>query len=233
MANWVSFRGVSTASMTGVAVATMPSPRKAGKRITQYKVKGRDGVMHTDDGFDNFDMTIRLMLLGENATTRQTVNAWADGTGKLFSSDDSGKCWSASVNREIVWYRDEVGGKFYDIAEIVFNCQPIMRETIPTAYTFTSGSTFQSIGDYESYPTLEIKGSGSCTVTLNGTEMAFTGLQTSTPVTVDCENGYIYKADDTAATMTGEFPRMALGTNTLTIGGGTTQVKITPNWGWV
>ena len=232
MANWVSFRGVSTASMTGVAVATMPSPRKAGKRITQYKVKGRDGVMHTDDGFDNFDMTIRLMLLGENATTRQTVNAWADGTGKLFSSDDSGKCWSASVNREIVWYRDEVGGKFYDVAEIVFNCQPIMRETTPTVYTLTADGTIASIGNYESQPMIKITGSGNCTLSINGTEMTFSGLSSSVPVFVDCENGYVYTSSGATA-MTGEFPHMVIGTNTVVIGGGTTMVEITANWGWV
>jgi phage-related protein len=232
MAQWVSFRGVSTATLTGVEVATMPSHRKAAMRTTQYKIKGRDGVLHTDDGFDNFDMLVRLMIVDADSTMRQTVNAWADGTGKLISSDDPAKCWIASVQREITWYRDEVGGTFYDTAEIVFNCQPIMREATPTVYTLTADGTISSIGDYEAQPMIKITGSGTCTLSINGTEMSFSGLSSSVPVFVDCENGYVYTASG-ATTMTGEFPHMVMGTNTVDLGGGTTSVEITANWGWV
>ena len=102
----ISFRGVSTSSLTGVYVLEMPSHKKAGKRMTEYRVKGRDGVLHVDDGFDNFDITVRLILINTGADRRQVVNAWADGTGKLITSDNLTLAYKATVKEEIVWHRD-------------------------------------------------------------------------------------------------------------------------------
>lgn len=232
MANWISFRGVSTASLTGVLVAKMPSPKKAEMRHTEYRVRGRDGVLHTDEGFETFDMTCVLMLWNSTAANRHIVNAWADGTGKLITSDEDSKCWVASVLKPIEWNRDYVNGAFYDTTKITFTCQPIMREVSPTTYTLTADGTISSLGNYESQPLIKVTGSGDCSVTLNGVEMNFTGLSSSVPVTVDCENGYVYTASG-ATTMTGEFPHMVMGTNTVDLGGGTTSVEITANWGWV
>lgn len=102
---YVSFRGVSTQNLNNVYVQLMPSHKKAGKRMTEYRVKGRDGVLHTDEGFDNFDITIRLVMINAGAETRQLINAWADGTGKLISSDDLTRCWKATVIDEISFSR--------------------------------------------------------------------------------------------------------------------------------
>lgn len=104
---YVSFRGVSTQNLANVYVQMMPSHKKAAKRMTEYRVKGRDGVLHTDEGFDNTEITIRLVMVNAPAQTRQIINAWADGTGKLISSDDLSRCWKATVIDEIQYNRME------------------------------------------------------------------------------------------------------------------------------
>ena len=104
---YVSFRGVSTQSLANVYVQMMPSHKKAAKRMTEYYVKGRDGALHIDEGFDNMQITIRLVMVNAPAETRQLINAWADGTGKLISSDDLSRCWRATVIDEIVYDRVE------------------------------------------------------------------------------------------------------------------------------
>lgn len=102
----LTFRGSSTASLSCVEVLEMPSHKKAAKRMTEYNIKGRDGTLHTDEGFDNFDITARLILIDAPATTRQVVNAWADGFGKLVTSDNPTLAYKAIVKDEIEWYRD-------------------------------------------------------------------------------------------------------------------------------
>ena len=104
----ISFRGVSTASLTGVYVLEMPSHKKAGKRMTEYRVKGRDGVLHVDEGFDNFEIYARLILINTAANKRQVVNAWADGTGKLITTDDLSIAYKATVKDEVDWHRDVI-----------------------------------------------------------------------------------------------------------------------------
>lgn len=99
------FRGVSTDTLTGVCVAQMPSHKKAGMRYSEYYVKGRDGALHVDEGYENFDLTTTLVLINAGAETRYTVNAWADGTGKLITSDDPTRAYNASVKTGIEWQR--------------------------------------------------------------------------------------------------------------------------------
>ena len=99
------FRGVSTESLTNVYVAKMPSHKKAGMRYSEYYVKGRDGALHVDEGYENFDLVVTLVLLNASADTRYTVNAWADGTGKLVTSDDPTRAYKASVKSGIEWQR--------------------------------------------------------------------------------------------------------------------------------
>ena len=110
---YVMFRGTSTASLSGVEVLEMPSHKKAAKRMTEYDVKGMDGTLHRDEGFENFDVTVRLILIDAPATARQLVNAWADGYGKLITSDDLSKAYKAIVKDEIEWHRD-VASAFID-----------------------------------------------------------------------------------------------------------------------
>ena len=104
---YLTFRGVSTQSLQNVYVQLMPSHKKAAKRLTDYYVKGRDGALHVDEGFDNFDITVRLVLINAGAEARQIVNAWADGTGKLVTSDDLSRAYKATVRDEITWLRYE------------------------------------------------------------------------------------------------------------------------------
>ena len=49
---YLIFRGVSTASLTGVEVAKMPSHKKASMMQTEYHIKGRDGNLHVNDETD-------------------------------------------------------------------------------------------------------------------------------------------------------------------------------------
>jgi phage-related protein len=234
MANWISFRGVSTASMTGVIVAKMPSHKKAQMRYTEYMVKGRDGVLHTDDGFDTVDLTCRLLLQNQPSTHRQLIDAWADGTGRLITSDDSTRAYIASVLREIQWTRDEGNNGFWDTAEITFTCQPIMREAVESTSTFTSSGSIINLGNVDALPLIKVTGSGTCVFSVAGTEVTLTNVASNKPVFIDCENGYVY-TESGAATMQGEFPVIPVSSTAqaVTLTSGVTKLEITPRWGWV
>ena len=102
----LSFRGVSTATLSGVYVLKMPDHKKAAVRTTEYKVPGRDGTLHIVEGYSDFNLTCRLILINSPTTNRQIVNAWADGTGKLITTDDLSKAYKAIVKEEVEWHRD-------------------------------------------------------------------------------------------------------------------------------
>ena len=228
----LTFRGVSTSSLTNVYVSRMPDHRKAAMRYTEYYVKGRDGALHVDEGLSNFDLQAVLVLVKATAATRQLVNAWADGTGKLITSDDTSHAYMASVKEAIVWNRVQANGGYYDTATITFNCQPYMVEASDSSTVFTASGSITNLGTAPAYPTIKVEGSGDCTFTVNGTEVTIAGMTSGTPVYLDCENGYVYTASG-AATMTGNFPVLGYNSNTVTLGNNVTKLTITPHWRWI
>lgn len=227
---YLIFRGVSTESLPNVYVSRMPSHKKASMRFTEYYVKGRDGALHVDEGFSNYDIGVKLALINATAYTRQLVNAWADGTGKLITSDDLTLAYRATVKDEIQWERVKANAGYYDMASIVFNCQPGMYEAVDSQITVTETGTIVNPGSATAFPLIQVNGSGDCVFTINGTEISISGV--SDPVYIDCETGYVYTASG-AATMTGDFPELGLGTNAIGITSGVSSLVITPHWRWV
>ena len=228
---YLIFRGVSTANLPHVAVAKMPSHKKASKRLTEYYIKGRDGALHVDEGFANFNITVQLVLIDATPSTRQLVNAWADGTGKLISSDDLTKAYKATVEQGIVWERVKGNTGFYDTATIIFNCQPFIYEATESSYVFTSSGTLVNPGTDETYPTIVVEGSGDVTFSVAGQSVTIGNMSSGTSVTLDCENGYVYTPSG-ALTMVGDFPVIPIGTSSVNIGNAT-KLTITPHWRWV
>ena len=228
---YVSFRGVSTEALgVWIAKGGMPPHMKAKMRATEYEIPGRNGAVHVIDGYSPFDLPVTLQMMRNDAHTRQLINAWADGTGELFTSDDTQRVWEATVLRAVEYKRAEYGGRFYDTATVRFRCQPFMRERTPQVVELTGAGTLRNVGNVEALPTIEVYGSGNCTVNIGGQTIKLEGV--SDAVVIDSAAGYVYSAQGAVA-MEGEFPVLGLGDTAVSFGGGTTRVVITPHWGWV
>lgn len=230
MDNYIVFNGISTKTL-GVYVAEMPGHRRGAVRCEEYEIPGRNGAVVVADGYSPFDMPVTLVMLSAGAETRQAVNAWATGKGKLYTSDMPTKCWLAMPISEVTYQRREYGGKFFDTATVTFRCDPIMRQTTETAVSFTVDGTLTNPGNVVALPKIVITGNGDVSCTIAGQPVAISGMQTAHPVTIDCETGYIY-TDEGAAEMTGDIPSLPLGTCNIAIGTAA-KIEITPHWGWI
>lgn len=120
-------------------------------------------------------------------------------------------------------------GKF----DITFRCRPerfLISGNEPI--TVSSGDTLINPTAFAAKPLIHIEGSGSGTVTVAGTVMSFTGLVDF--VNVDCDKMDVYRqpAENKNNLMTGEFPVLPSGENTISFTGGITSVTITPRY-WV
>lgn len=229
---YLIFRGVSTASLTNVYVSKMPSHKKGGMRYSEYYVKGRDGALHVDEGYENFEISVSLILINASVEQRYIVNAWADGTGRLVSSDDLTRAYMASVKSEVEWQRVQANQGFYDVANITFTCQPYMVEAVDSQTTLTATGSIVNPGSMTSYPLIQVNGSGDASFSVNGNEIQIDDMTSNVPVYIDCENGYVYTASG-ATSIRGEIPHFTLGTNTVTITSGITSLVITPHWRWI
>lgn len=235
--SYLVFRGVSTNDIPGVYVSKMPDHKKAAMRRTEYHVKGRDGALSVDEGFENFDLQVTLVLVDAPANTRQLVNAWADGTGKLITSDDLTKAYKASVKDEVRWSRVPGNTGFFDTAKITFDCQPFMFEAVDSQIVIdrTTPGAITNPGSAEAYPLIKVEGEGTCDFSFCGEYIILYDVNPNDPVFIDCENGYIYTAGGTARAMVGNIPKIPLGQSQVifNLENGIQQMTITPKWRWV
>ena len=229
---YLIFKDVSTKALPGVAVSKMPSHKRAAMRYTEYYVKGRDGALHTDEGLSNIELPATLVLLDARAETRQAVNAWAMGQGKLITSDDPTKAYKAAVRREIKWQRQKGNRGYFDTATVYFDCDPYMYEAHETEIAFTADGNLNNPGTAEAIPTIKVEGSGNASFTIAGQAVTIRGMSSGVPVYLDCENGYVYAASG-SMTMVGEFPILPKGLSAVDLGSGVTKLTITPHWRWV
>lgn len=231
---YLIFRGVSSDSLGlgNVYVSQMPSHKKASMRFTEYYVKGRDGALHVDEGYANFDIITKLVLLNATSSVRQIVNAWADGTGKLISSDDLTLAYKATVKDEIEWTRVQANNGFYDMATITFNCQPFMYEAVDTIIEMTENGTIINPGSAEAYPLIEVEGSGLAHINIAGNDILIDNMDAEVPVFIDSENGYVYSAAG-AQTMNGDIPVFGLNSIYISMNENVSKLTITPHWRWI
>lgn len=241
---YIVFRGVSTNDLTGIAIAKMPSHKKAGRRMTEYYIAGRDGAVHVDNGMADIQIEATLVLLAQPAEARQIVNAWADGTGKLVSSDQPGLAWKGTVIDEIRWSR-VLGNKlpingvpkdtFFDTAKITWTCDPYMYEAEDSEILLdVPGETYSILnpGSAEALPLIQVNGSGDATFSVNGEEIQIASMTAEVPVYIDCNAGYVW-TENSATSITGGFPVLQMGTNSIVLGSGVSSLVITPHWRWV
>lgn len=234
--NYLIFRNVDTRNLAGgVAIAKMPSHKKAAMRYTEFYVRGRDGALRVNEGFSDMDIKTTLVLLDASVASRQAVNAWADGYGKLISSDNLNIAYLASVNQEVVWKRQKGNGGFFDTAEITFTCKPYMVEVEEVEYYATQGTSILLVnpGSSEAYPLIRIRGQGNSTFTVGDYTVTVKNVASNEDVFLDCETGYIYSENGRTKTMVGDFPVLGYGSTNVYCGSNTSQVKITPRWRWV
>ena len=230
--NYAEFRGVSTEALAGVYISKMPNHRRASMRYTEYNVQGRDGTLHTEEGYSNFELPLTLILLDAPAEARQAVNAWATGTGKLVISDDPTKAYKASVLKEVRWTRQKGNHGYFDTAQITFWCDPFMYEANDTVAVFTADGSLLNPGTAEAYPDIVVEGAGNVTFTVGGSTVTISGMTSGVPVNIDCANGYIYAASG-AMTMTGNIPVLPVGVSTVDLGTNCSKLTITPHWRWI
>lgn len=226
---YISFCGVRSDHL-GLMIEKMPSHKRAALRYTEYEIPGRDGVLHTVDGYGAFDLQVTVTMIDEDAAFRQTVNAWASGSGDLYTSDNPQKCFRASVLKEVAYTRRMYGGRYYDTAKITFRCQPFMYETKPKLYTYTQSGTIVNPGNVPSLPLIKVTGSGDCSFSIGGQSVTLTGV--TIPVTIDSEAGYAY-TESGAVTMQGSFPEIALKDSAVEVGSNITKLEIVGNWRWL
>ena len=113
---------------------------------------------------------------------------------------------------------------------VAFDCKPqlfLLDGLRPI--TISSGATLSNRYPFEALPVIEVTGTGTGALTVGNLQVELTGM--SGTLTIDCERGNAYNADNVTVILDGgAFPSLPPGDTEISWSGGITAVRITPRW---
>ena len=212
-------------STKGIIVEKKPTISKGKKKIETFDIPGRNGFLSIDTGvYQPFEVSLECHI-DANSFDLDEVKELLDGYGILQLDND--RQYTAIVNNAIPF--EVVARKFRSFI-IQFLCNPIAESTTETTYavgnspqTLTINDTYTTI-----YPTIEIKATTTMNVTINDTNFKLDIPDTTKTYILDCKNQVVATTDgiNVAHFMSGDFPTLKKGNNTITYTGTKTIFNI-------
>lgn len=224
----------------GIIISTKPNIPSPKRRVSYIEVPGRDSNLRYDEGtYEDITLTVECTIKGERIMERlDDIKGW------LFSAGESDLVFSFQADRK---YRAQVvnaidfkqGFKITSQFVIVFNCRPFKYavDNTPVIITTGLGTTLVNQGTVVSRPVIKVYCTGNGSFKINNREVTLEDVSTGSVILdSELEEAYYFEAGAVVNAnnqMSGEFPILDTGNNTITFTGGVTKLEITPNWRWL
>ena len=218
----------------GMVVSEAPSFERPARKQTIFNIPGRNGaVLFQEDAWEDVTRVYKVFLA---ATSVKTLAELVDAAEAWLNSKKGWQELTDNFEPDVFRLAYFAGANFsnvrtqYGEAEINFTCRPErFLLTGKTAVTVTNGSTMANATKFTAKPLINIQGSGTFTVSAGGKTITATCTDY---INIDCEteNAYRLASENKNSDISGAFPVLPPGTNTITITGSPTLVKITPRY---
>lgn len=235
-----SFANKNSSTDFGIFIEKRPNINSPKRRISYIEVPGRDSSLRYDEGtYEDVTIAVDCTIKGDNLMERlDSIKTWLYSAGEsdlVFSFQPDKKYRAQVVNSIDFKQVFKICSRFV----IIFSCRPFKYWVNNTVITINTGAgtTIVNQGSVASRPVIKVYCSGSGKFKINNAEVVLSNI--SVPfLTLDSEleeayyleNGEMKNANNF---MSGEFPVLSAGNNTVTFSGGVTKLEITPNWRWL
>jgi phage-related protein len=218
---------INSRANLGLRITERPVLPATERIVQKIEVDGREGSLNILKGWKDCDISFKVALLGTDIRNR-----YRNVTAQIRAAETV--CFS---NDPAIYYKVKIAMvgalemKLSQLGEfaVTFNCAPFKYLRNVAMISRTTSGTISNPGTVYSLPRLKVYGSGTRNLTING-KLIVLNLLTS-PLTLDSEIKECYYGDTAQnQLMTGDFPRLEVGSNTITLGTGITKVEIEPRW---
>lgn len=227
MRNYIIINGVNSLTKNGLAIKELPSISKPAIRTLTEAIDGRDGDIVTKLGYSAYDKTMDIGLYGNYDIDE--IIAYFNQSGTITFSNETDKYYYFEILNQIDF---EKLIKFRT-ANVVFHCQPFKYEVGETPISLSSGDTIvKNKGNIYSKPIINIEGSGTISVSLNGNQIFSIDMSDNSEITIDTSKLEAYDPNTSALLnriVTGDYDDFKLesGNNTISLSGTITSANIT------
>ena len=230
----ITFNGRSSDDF-GIVVQYHPNDMIPSLCYESVKVAGRNGELHfSEHSYANVTRHYEIFLNTEAdgfASGVRGLAEWlcsADGYCRLTDSYDPTVFYLA---RYLGGTEVENKAIRYGTAEIEFDCYPqkflLSGETVTTIAT--SGAVINNPSYCASKPLLEVTCSGDGLITIGDKTLTIADIDDTFFLDCDIEEAFT-AVDNYNSNISGSYPVLTSGNNTITFSGDITEIKITPRW---
>lgn len=229
----INWKGIDSDTITGLIISELPPISKPKMKTTITKIDGRDGDIIEELGYESYTKSIKVGL-SKNYNIDEVIKYFT-GSGDLIMSNEPDKAYKCQIIEKVDYNKL----LRFKTATVKFYTQPFKyKKDEPKAILNIDGETsmtVDNIGLEKSKPIIKLTGSGTVAIQLNGaTVFNYIFPENETEVIVDSiqEEAYLngfYKNRN----MTGEFPILEVGENTISWSGNLTKIEIEPKSRWL
>ena len=216
-----------------IQVAHPPGYAYPERDYTITHIPGRNGDIIQDNGcYKNVERTYEVSFDAPNedfATYANAVSAWLHSTTGYARLEDS---YEPNYYRMATYQESNIFENLYNkagTATIVFECKPQrFLKTGDNTIAIQNSLTIMNPTGFEAYPLFKVTGT-SGVLTVNGNSITFSSIDNF--VMLDCELQDAYKENiNKNSTISGTFPVLKPGSNTIRWTGGISSVTMKPRW---
>ena len=216
-----------------IQVAHPPGYAYPERDYTITHIPGRNGDIIQDNGcYKNVERTYEVSFDAPNedfATYANAVSAWLHSTTGYARLEDS---YEPNYYRMATYQESNIFENLYNqagTATIVFECKPQrFLKTGDNTIAIQNNLTIVNPTGFEAYPLFKVTGT-SGVLTVNGNSITFSSIDDF--VMLDCELQDAYKENiNKNSTISGTFPVLKTGSNTISWTGAISSVTMKPRW---
>lgn len=214
------------ASEYNLSMVERPSIPTPERKITTYEIDGRHGSLTELGTYQDMVLPITLNLLEEENIKDliRQIKTWLLQCKVLFFSDDT--VFYQVKHVSIGDIANEI--EEYGLFDVTFTLDPFAYSNFDTI-SAVKDSTLYNPGTYEAEPIIKVSGTGDVRLQLNSTIIQL--KQIDQFIVLDSEMQNCYKGTEPLNhKMSGEFPVLIVGENTISWTGNVTKVEIEGRW---
>lgn len=227
--------GGEASSDYGMVIAEAPTFEKPSRKNTVYQVPGRNGaILFQEDAYNDVNRSYKVWIAkDETDDLDEAVRAFTGWLNSITGYQRLEDNFEPDVFR-LAYYNggQDVSNELTQYGEttITFTCRPERFLKVgEDPITVTNGTKVNNPTRFASKPLIHIEGSGTVTITFGGATMSAT---LTDYINIDCDamNAYRLPAENRNDKITGTFPKLVPGVNTIGLTGSVSKCVITPRF---
>lgn len=226
--------GGESSSDYGMVVSEAPAYERPNRKQTIYTVPGRNGaVVFQDDAWEDVVRSYNVWIAEGVQPLSVKVSAFEAMLNSMKGWQRLEDSFEPDVFR-LAYYSggNDFSNKMtqYGEATINFTCRPErFLKTGEQEITVINNQKIVNQTRFTAKPLIYIEGSGTVTVAIGGNTIS---ASITDYINIDCEtmNAYRLAAENKNSDISGSFPKIIPGENTVGITGTTTKVTIVPRY---